>query len=260
MADDRKTDRRSPPTTASDTAPDTTPAPTGAGAVADFLAQVAALDDRSTGGVRARRGRLIFALDATASRQPTWDSACHIQAEMFEATAALGGLDVQLVYYRGFRQIRASRWIASARALTDLMLQVQCQAGHTQIGRLLRHVHKQARTAPVDAVVFVGDACEEDIDQVADAAGRLGLLGVPVFIFHEGNDPAAGRVFAEIARLTRGACCHFDRASAGQLRALLGAVAAYAAGGRPALARYGEREGQVVRLIASQLGADGPAD
>ena len=30
----------------------------------------------------AGRGRLIFAMDATASREPTWDRACHIQAEM----------------------------------------------------------------------------------------------------------------------------------------------------------------------------------
>jgi len=37
------------------------------------------------------RGRLIFALDATASREPTWDRACRIQGEMFEATAGLGG-------------------------------------------------------------------------------------------------------------------------------------------------------------------------
>ena len=44
------------------------------------------------------RGRLIFALDATASREPTWDRACRIQGEMFEATAALGGLDIQLVF------------------------------------------------------------------------------------------------------------------------------------------------------------------
>src|SRR5439155_18252134 len=58
----------------------------------------------------AARGRLIFALDATASREPSWDRACRIQGEMFEATAALGGLDVKLVYYRGFNECKASRW------------------------------------------------------------------------------------------------------------------------------------------------------
>src|SRR3546814_12721854 len=40
-----------------------------------------------------KRGRLIFAMDATASREPTWDRASHLQAEMFKETEALGGLE-----------------------------------------------------------------------------------------------------------------------------------------------------------------------
>ena len=64
-----------------------------------------------------KRGRLIFALDATASREPTWDRACRIQGEMFEATAALGGLDAKLVYYRSFNECKASRWMTSAADL-----------------------------------------------------------------------------------------------------------------------------------------------
>src|SRR6516165_9316393 len=60
-------------------------------------------------------GRLIFALDATASRQPTWDTACQLQAEMFREVSGIGPLDVQLVYYRGpvglpEGECRASRW------------------------------------------------------------------------------------------------------------------------------------------------------
>jgi hypothetical protein len=43
----------------------------------------------------AGRGRLLFAMDATASREPTWDHACGIQGEMFVAADALGGLDVR---------------------------------------------------------------------------------------------------------------------------------------------------------------------
>ena len=46
--------------------------------------------------VPGTRGRLLFALDATASRQLTWDSACQVQAAMFREAAAIGGLDVQL--------------------------------------------------------------------------------------------------------------------------------------------------------------------
>jgi len=34
-------------------------------------------------------GQLIFALDATASRQPTWDRASSLQADMFTKTQGL---------------------------------------------------------------------------------------------------------------------------------------------------------------------------
>src|SRR5438067_7477627 len=81
-----------------------------------------------------RRGRLIFALDATMSRQPTWDTACRLQAEMFREAASIGGLDVQLVYYRGFGECRASGWVSDGARFADLMTQIQCRGGHTQIG------------------------------------------------------------------------------------------------------------------------------
>jgi hypothetical protein len=74
-----------------------------------FLGQVRALDPAVKA---AERGRLIFALDATMSRQPTWDQACHLQAEMFREAAASGGLDLQLIYYRGLAECRSSGWIA----------------------------------------------------------------------------------------------------------------------------------------------------
>ena len=103
-------------------------------------------------------------------------------------------------------------------------------------------------------LVFVGDAMEESVDELFGLAGELGLLGVPVFLFHEGGDPVAARAFKEIARVTRGAYCPFDGASAEQLRALLGAVAAYAAGGRRALADYGKRAGGAALLLARSVG------
>ncbi|MEM7291336.1 MAG: VWA domain-containing protein, partial [Pseudomonadota bacterium] len=42
------------------------------------------------------RGRLLFALDATMSRQPTWDRASNIQASMFTSAGQKTGLAVQL--------------------------------------------------------------------------------------------------------------------------------------------------------------------
>ena len=93
-----------------------------------FLDQVKELGPAVKTG---RRGRLIFALDATMSRQPTWDQACSLQAEMFREAAAVGGLDIQLVYYRGFGECRASSWIGDSDRLGALMSGIDCRGGQT---------------------------------------------------------------------------------------------------------------------------------
>lgn len=198
-------------------------------------------------------GRLLFGIDATASRQPTWDRATSIQAQMFEEAGHLGGLEIQLAYYRGYREFDASEWLSSAGRLSSQMTTVQCRGGLTQIGRLLAHAINETRRQPVNAMVFVGDCMEEDPDQVCHRAGELGLLGVPVFLFQEGKDTAAGTTFREIARLTRGAWCPFDNHSADQLRQLLTAVAVYASGGRLALQDFGQRGGTLVKRLTQQL-------
>lgn len=215
-----------------------------------FLRKVADTPARVAPGAR---GRLIFAMDATASRQPAWDRACHIQAEMFKETAALGGLDIQLVFFRGFGECRASGWVSNAEELLRRMTAVRCLAGHTQIRKILRHAIKESKAQKVGALVYVGDCMEEDIDDLGQLAGELGLLGTPCFMFHEGPDPVARTAFQQIARLSGGAYCPFDANSAQQLRDLLSAVAVYAAGGRKALADYGARKGGVVRQLTHQV-------
>jgi hypothetical protein len=230
------------------------PAATTRAEVDAFLRQVAAMPSVRPG---MGRGRLIFALDATASREPTWDHAARLQGEMFEATAALGGLDVQLVFYRGFNECKASRWLNGSAALHRAMRSVFCVGGETQIARILRHALTEARAQRVGALVFVGDAMEESVDELCGLAGELGLLGVPVFAFQEGSDPVAARAFQQIARLSHGAYCPFDATSADQLRALLGAVAVFAAGGARALADYGKRTGGAALLLARRLGGEG---
>ena len=209
-----------------------------------FLRKVAATPNLKQSG---RRGRLMFAMDATASRQASWDKACQIQAEMFEATSTLGGLDVQLVYYRGFRECQASPWVGSAKDLLKRMTAVTCLGGQTQIGRVLKHALKESHREKVNAVVFVGDCMEEDIDDLCGRAGELALRKVPVFLFQEGSDQRAERAFRDIARLTKGAYCSFDAGSAAQLKALLSAVAVYAAGGRKAL--EARKDSAAVRLL-----------
>ncbi|HEY7607995.1 MAG TPA: VWA domain-containing protein [Alphaproteobacteria bacterium] len=216
-----------------------------------FLSHLAAVPSLQRRG--GERGRLIFAMDATASREPTWDTAIQIQAEMFSETAALGGLEVQLAWYRGFGQFRASEWVSDSKALVAQMTAVRCLAGKTQIARVLKNAIVEAKRGRVGALVFVGDAMEEDIDALGDLAGRLGLLGVRAFIFHEGRDPTAARAFQHIAKLTGGACCRFDASSARQLRELLAAVAVYAAGGRAALEDYGRKKGGEVLRLTHQV-------
>jgi cytosine/adenosine deaminase-related metal-dependent hydrolase len=115
------------------------------------------------------------------------------------------------------------------------MGKIDCQGGNTQIGKVLSETRREAVASGVRALVFVGDAMEEDVDALCTRAGELGLLKVPAFMFQEGNDPAAEQAFREIARLTGGAWCRFDPGAAAQLRELLRAAAAYAAGGREAL-------------------------
>lgn len=230
---------------------DNLPSSSSRGAVDAFLRKVAAVQPAHTPG---RRGRLIFAMDATASREPTWDQAIRIQAEMFRETAALGGLEVQLVYYRGLGECRASGWVSETDRLCKLMLSVRCLGGPTQIERVFIHAGNEAREPHgVNALVFVGDCMEEDVDRLAKPVGELGLLGVPAFLFHEGNDMAASRAFHHFARLTNGACCRFDSGSPHQLRELLGAVAVYAAGGRRALLEYGQRKGGLALRLTHQV-------
>ncbi len=188
-------------------------------------------------------GRLVFAMDATMSRQPAWDMALGLQAEMFRAVKAIGGLDVQLVYFRGAGECRASRWVADPEQLARLMTSVSCQGGFTQIEKVLIHTRSETAKRRVNALVYVGDCMEEEIDALCGRAGELTLLGVPVFLFQEGDNRQASTAFAEIARLTKGAHCRFDAGSAEQLKALLKAVAVYAAGGRQALEHLSRETG-----------------
>lgn len=218
--------------------------------VDQFLATVKSMPPSVHKGLG--RGRLIFAMDATMSRQPTWDQALQTQAEMFLEAGKIGGLDVQLVYFRGFNESRSSKWVSDPQSLARLMTKVECRGGNTQIGRILKHIRREGGKNRVNAVVYVGDAMEENIDQLCQTAGEIGLLGVPMFMFQEGGDMITERSFREIARLTRGAYCRFDRSSAKQLRELLSAVAVYAAGGHKALVEYASKSGQG-RLLLEQL-------
>ncbi len=228
---------------------DRVPSTTSGQDVDAFLKKVALSPVQAPDG----RGRLIFAMDATRSREPTWDRACQIQGQMFTETAALGGLEIQMAYYRGFGEFEFTPWITNSTDLVKRMTGVFCLSGQTQIAKVLRHAINETNRKKVNALVFVGDCVEEDVDHLCALAGELGMHGVPVFLFQEGDNPVATRGFKQIAKLSKGAHCRFDSSSAKQLRDLLSAVAVYAAGGRKALENYSHKAGGEVRLLVQQV-------
>lgn len=187
------------------------------------------------------------------SRQPTWDKAVHIQGEMFETAADIGGLDMQVAFFRGQGEFRKSPWLASGADLAKRMSRVECRGGLTQIERLLNHTLREAEEGGVDALVYVGDAMEENADHLCARAGELGLRGVRGFFFQEGHDADVAAVYKEMARLSGGAYAAFDMNSAEQLRALLKAVATYAAGGHNALKALHDKGDKAAQRLLPQM-------
>jgi hypothetical protein len=203
--------------------------------ISSFLQAARAIDTNAS-------GRLIFAMDATMSRQPSWDRAMTIQASMFDAVGKTGGLSVQLVYFRGIDECRASKWVINARALRDLMIRINCLAGPTQIGKILSHAQRENSKQKVSAMVYIGDCLEESVSELYKKSGELGLLGVRCFFFQEGTDRSAESGFREMAGLTGGAYHRLGPDSARELAGLLRAVAVYAQGGLQSLISTNTRE------------------
>jgi hypothetical protein len=223
--------------------------PSGSKAIEQFLGNTSHLPQRTSSAVKTT-GRLLFALDATASRQPSWDRACQLQARMFKASSSLGGLQLQLCYYRGLNEFHTSPWLQDSQSLLQTMQSVRCLGGYTQLGRVLNHARKEHANKPLQAVVIIADAAEENIDALCAKAGQLGMLGLPLFMFQEGFDAAVKQGFQQMAQLSKGAYAAFDEHSADQLAALLAAVATYASGGQQALQQL---QSPAARQLLQQL-------
>jgi hypothetical protein len=224
--------------------------------------RIAALLERT----RATRGRLIFAIDATASREPTWNMAAGLQSHMFEEAAKIGNLEVQLTWYRGANECAHTPWTTDTGELAAQMRRIRCDAGSTQIIRVLEHIREENAREKVSAAIFVGDAIEEPPPALyAVATG----LGVPLFCFQEGDAPVVllnrygtpftsfdmpsqtvETIFRELARLTGGAWARFDVSAAARLGELLAAVAAFATGGLKAL---GDLRSDAARKLLTQM-------
>ena len=204
----------------------------GKGQVAAFLAKTKLVRQaQQAKGLKPTSGHLVFALDATMSRQPTWDIACSLQSEMFSVASQHGGLATQLVYFRGTAECRASRWTREAADMVRWMERFDCRAGRTQLGRILQHVKNESQHTKINAVVYVGDNLEENPDEIVGLAGDIALKRIPVFVFQEGDDRLATTIFRDIARLTGGAYGQFDAHAKSKLADYLKGIAAYAATG-----------------------------
>ncbi len=221
--------------------------PAASAAVAAFLARVNNLPVKPAGGAP---GRLLFIMDATASRQPSWDMACHLMGGMFQATSDIGGLAIQLAYWRGHMEFAATPFLIDSVELTRRMAGVRCLGGQTQILTALTHALAETKRARVHACVLVGDAVEEALDPICHIAGQMGLHGTPIFAFHEGAEPKSAEGFRQLAKVSGGAFAPFDAASAEALRDLLRAVAVFAAGGRQKLAAL---PGPAAKRMMAQL-------
>jgi hypothetical protein len=172
---------------------------------------------------------------------------------MFLSSQSLGGLNVQLCYFRGFGEFFSSDWQSAPDDILRIMSSIQCQAGATQLHRVLQHAIDENQNKKIKCLIYIGDAMEENIDLLAQLAGKLGLLNVPLFMFQERRDPVAKAAFKELSRLSGGAYSQFDSASADQLKDLLKAVAIYAAGGLKALQNFSTGSSSGVKLIEQQL-------
>ncbi|MDG0991301.1 MAG: hypothetical protein P8Q31_00485 [Luminiphilus sp.] len=201
--------------------------------------------------ISSRQSRLVFALDATASRDATWQTARRHHRELYDATAGASDLAVQLCYYRGINEFNASPWLTSGRELCSRMDGVTCEGGPTQIARLLNHyLEVGTPVTPVRALIFIGDAVEERSEALLNLAGQCRLKVQPIFTFQEGTDPIAARIFSEMARISGGAYAALGEQTSVMLQRLLAAVARYATGGRQALTQSGTESD---RLLLSQL-------
>lgn len=219
--------------------------------VDSFLAEVESLPPAARDPGQA--ARLAFVIDATASRQPTWDMASQVQAEMLDSVQRIGGLEMQVLWFRGFGELKKTPWSRNGLQLARLMSGVSCKAGQTQIERCLRELLRQSGEQQINAAVYVGDCCEEPEAVLFQLAGKLGVINTPLFVFQEGRNARAARIFEQLSARSSGVYCQLDQSSPELLKELLGAVACFATGGKRALKSLPPAKHKEARYLLEQL-------
>ena len=163
-----------------------------------------------------------------------------------QTVAGIGGLSVQLVYYRDRSECRTSKWVTDPNQLASLMTRIECRAGYTQIGKVLTHAKRETNLLKVAALVFVGDACEEEDEELIPSAHDSGSSDCRCLCFRRAIPPRSSMSFGPWPRPAMAPIVGLIRA-AKQLGELLRAVAVFATGGMAALEKH--KDAAAVKLL-----------
>ena len=193
------------------------------------------------------RPRLVFAFDATASREPAWATARQVTDALVKALP--GELDVALAVHGGSTLHTFTEFTADARTLRDRAAGIGCIAGFT---RMLPILARSLKRPGVRVVVYIGDVFEESLGRGRNLADAMGRRGMKLIVLHDTSDAAArghAEIFLDLARRTGGCVLPFDASAPAKLRELLAAVAVFAVGGRALLEeKSGHMPGALVLL------------
>jgi hypothetical protein len=193
--------------------------------------------------------RVILTLAAEADDEFIWTQLREVQAGMF----AVGPVQIKFAYFgaEGALQTRpciSTNWITNADEMCEVMARGRagCVCGcYINVADILEETLQEARRAPVQALVIVGDHFQGG-DRAAVLAKLLHKAGTRLFLFHQksgGHSSDAGHAFRSLAEETGGAFFQFNPAVervAERLPAMLEAVTQFAIGGVDALAQGDE--------------------
>jgi len=186
--------------------------------------------------LRKQKTNIIFAVDATASREHFWSETIKIQDKMFSTAQKAGAnLHAQLVSYSGETfdgEIHRTPWHNDAHALSDHLRSVRCAPSQTQIEKVFRHALNECCKRDVHALILVGDSYEENVPTLVRLASQINQKGIKLFMFHDTKTTCTAEdtltVFKKIAKAAEGFYVPFnvgDLAVLGDYLKVVGALA-----------------------------------
>ncbi|NRA46534.1 MAG: hypothetical protein HRU09_16405 [Oligoflexales bacterium] len=124
------------------------------------------------------RPKLLFSMDATASREHSWLIAQDITSSMFDEVP--GELDVALAYHGGGILKNVSPFKSNAKQFKDAVSVVRCDAGPTALNAILQEA---SEVNGLKAMIYIGDCYEEPFVEAEYYARQLKLKGTRAFMF-----------------------------------------------------------------------------